>query len=85
MASAGGFWRALLGALVFVGFICLLLVEIRGNGGTKTTILIATPARSTVVHRDLDLTYMSKRRVPNGPDPIHNRRTGNSKRPPGRA
>ncbi|CAN1151340.1 CLAVATA3/ESR (CLE)-related protein 25 [Linum perenne] len=33
-----------------------------------------------------NLNYMmSKRRVPNGPDPIHNRRAGNSKRPPGRA
>ncbi|KAK8582827.1 hypothetical protein V6N13_069595 [Hibiscus sabdariffa] len=29
--------------------------------------------------------YMSKRRVPNGPDPIHNRRAGNSGRPPGQA
>ncbi|WCJ21752.1 CLAVATA3/ESR-RELATED 25 [Euphorbia peplus] len=26
---------------------------------------------------------MSKRKVPNGPDPIHNRKAGNSKRPPG--
>ncbi|KAJ6721853.1 CLAVATA3/ESR (CLE)-RELATED PROTEIN 26 [Salix viminalis] len=39
-----------------------------------------------VYNSELDLNYMmSKRRVPNGPDPIHNRRTGNSKRPPGRA
>ncbi|XP_021293216.1 CLAVATA3/ESR (CLE)-related protein 25 [Herrania umbratica] len=36
-------------------------------------------------HPQLDLNYMSKRRVPNGPDPIHNRRTGNSRRPPGQA
>ncbi|KAJ0895806.1 hypothetical protein HanRHA438_Chr08g0327391 [Helianthus annuus] len=28
---------------------------------------------------------MNKRRVPNGPDPIHNRRSGNSRRPPGQA
>jgi hypothetical protein len=26
-----------------------------------------------VDHPDLDFNYMSKRRVPNGPDPIHNR------------
>ncbi|MED6154896.1 hypothetical protein PIB30_000398 [Stylosanthes scabra] len=32
-----------------------------------------------------DFNYMSKRRVPNGPDPIHNRRAGNSGRPPGQA
>ncbi|KAJ7943560.1 CLAVATA3/ESR (CLE)-related protein 25 [Quillaja saponaria] len=37
-------------------------------------------------HSELDLiNYMSKRRVPNGPDPIHNRRAGNSGRPPGQA
>ncbi|WOG88804.1 hypothetical protein DCAR_0208039 [Daucus carota subsp. sativus] len=28
---------------------------------------------------------MNKRRVPNGPDPIHNRKAGNSGRPPGQA
>ncbi|CAH2066483.1 unnamed protein product [Thlaspi arvense] len=33
-----------------------------------------------------DLSYVaSKRKVPRGPDPIHNRRAGNSRRPPGRA
>ncbi|XP_039034965.1 CLAVATA3/ESR (CLE)-related protein 25-like [Hibiscus syriacus] len=37
---------------------------------------------SGLVHRRMDLNYMSKRRVPNGPDPIHNRRAGNSGRPP---
>ncbi|CAH9087503.1 unnamed protein product [Cuscuta epithymum] len=38
---------------------------------------------SSNVHADLN--FMSKRKVPNGPDPIHNRRAGNSHRPPGRA
>ncbi|KAL1550945.1 hypothetical protein AAHA92_18845 [Salvia divinorum] len=33
----------------------------------------------------LELNYMSKRRVPNGPDPIHNRGAGKSHRPPGHA
>ncbi|KAL8550399.1 hypothetical protein ACS0TY_009007 [Phlomoides rotata] len=28
---------------------------------------------------------VSKRRIPNGPDPIHNRRAGNSHQPPGQA
>ncbi|XVF44117.1 hypothetical protein PTKIN_Ptkin02bG0094700 [Pterospermum kingtungense] len=40
--------------------------------------------KSRVEHPQLDLNYMSKRRVPNGPDPIHNRRAGNSRRPPGK-
>ncbi|KAI3713191.1 hypothetical protein L1987_71764 [Smallanthus sonchifolius] len=31
------------------------------------------------------LNYVSKRRVPNGPDPIHNRRTRNTRQPPDRA
>ncbi|KAK5845842.1 CLAVATA3/ESR (CLE)-related 25 -like protein [Gossypium arboreum] len=39
--------------------------------------------KSNVAHPKQDLNYMSKRRVPNGPDPIHNRRAGNSGRPPG--
>ncbi|CAH9071310.1 unnamed protein product [Cuscuta europaea] len=38
---------------------------------------------SSSVH--VDPNFMSKRKVPNGPDPIHNRRAGNSHRPPGRA
>ncbi|KAK4429919.1 hypothetical protein Salat_1292600 [Sesamum alatum] len=32
----------------------------------------------------VEINYMSKRRVPNGPDPIHNR-AGNSHQPPGQA
>ncbi|MBA0648961.1 hypothetical protein Goshw_028908, partial [Gossypium schwendimanii] len=28
--------------------------------------------KSTLVHQRLDLNYISRRRVPNGPDPIHN-------------
>ncbi|CAH8392151.1 unnamed protein product [Eruca vesicaria subsp. sativa] len=33
-----------------------------------------------------DLSYVaSKRKVPRGPDPIHNRRAGSLRRPPGRA
>lgn len=36
-------------------------------------------------HRKLDsISFVSKRRIPNGPDPIHNRKAGNSHQPPGR-
>uniref|UniRef100_A0A6N2MTG1 Uncharacterized protein n=1 Tax=Salix viminalis TaxID=40686 RepID=A0A6N2MTG1_SALVM len=31
--------------------------------------------KSHLVRHDMDLNYVSKRRVPNGPDPIHNRYT----------
>ncbi|KAL3833193.1 hypothetical protein ACJIZ3_007929 [Penstemon smallii] len=30
---------------------------------------------------NLNLNFVSKRRVPNGPDPIHNRKAGNTKLP----
>ncbi|XP_043724709.1 CLAVATA3/ESR (CLE)-related protein 25 [Telopea speciosissima] len=90
--------RVFLVSLVFVGFIGFLLVEIQassgGNSKTKTTITSSTASfkqleligtYAPVVHPDLDLNYMSKRQVPNGPDPIHNRKAGNSKQPPGQA
>ncbi|XP_031403984.1 uncharacterized protein LOC116213252 [Punica granatum] len=32
---------------------------------------------------NLDLNYVSKRRVPSGPDPIHNRRAVKYRQPPG--
>ncbi|KAL3624189.1 hypothetical protein CASFOL_033005 [Castilleja foliolosa] len=33
-------------------------------------------------HNYVNLNYVSKRRIPHGPDPIHNKRTGSSKLPP---
>lgn len=53
--------------------------------GTTTTANVETKSggifdsgdagggRGKVVHPEWHLNYMSKRRVPNGPDPIHNR------------
>ncbi|KAK4393056.1 CLAVATA3/ESR (CLE)-related protein 25 [Sesamum angolense] len=38
--------------------------------------------KSGVHDRNFDLNCVSKRRVPNGPDPIHNRRVGSSRLPP---
>ncbi|XP_062111742.1 CLAVATA3/ESR (CLE)-related protein 25-like [Humulus lupulus] len=47
---------------------------------------VVVEGEEKLVHPKLDLiNYMSKRRVPNGPDPIHNRRAGKSGRPPGQA
>ncbi|XP_043706665.1 CLAVATA3/ESR (CLE)-related protein 25 [Telopea speciosissima] len=81
--------------VLFVGFIgFLLLVEIQASEASKTTTTTVTSPpgnfkqleqEKRVDHPDLDLNYMSKRRVPNGPDPIHNRKAGKSKQPPGRA
>ncbi|PSS28686.1 CLE25p like [Actinidia chinensis var. chinensis] len=95
---SGRVLKALFGAVAFVGFIWLVLVGILETGGTKTTTTLnPRPAgglkhvemrgrEKLAVHLDLsDHNYMSKRRVPNGPDPVHNRRTGNSQRPPGQS
>ncbi|KGN47786.1 uncharacterized protein LOC101209880 [Cucumis sativus] len=52
----------------------------------ETTVAVGGGRGGKVVdHPEWHLNYMSKRRVPNGPDPIHNRRAGNSGRPPGKA
>ncbi|XP_019421460.1 PREDICTED: CLAVATA3/ESR (CLE)-related protein 25-like isoform X1 [Lupinus angustifolius] len=72
-------------SLAVAGFVCLLIVGSISRDGT--TRLEATKWSSErlkhgkVIGRDnkpvkneeLDFNYMSKRRVPNGPDPIHNR------------
>ncbi|TKY69764.1 CLAVATA3/ESR (CLE)-related protein 25 [Spatholobus suberectus] len=83
-------------ALGVVGLVCLLVLGSLGSGeGTRQSTTQWSAERvkhERVVGRDkpvnraeLDFNYMSKRRVPNGPDPIHNRRAGNSGRPPGQA
>ncbi|XP_038886261.1 uncharacterized protein LOC120076488 [Benincasa hispida] len=53
--------------------------------GISKEMKVVHGGRGKVVHPEWHLNYMSKRRVPNGPDPIHNRRAGNSGRPPGKA
>ncbi|KAJ7953713.1 CLAVATA3/ESR (CLE)-related protein 25 [Quillaja saponaria] len=77
-------------------FICVLVVGSSGEGIARRA---TTAAAGNIKHGDViqgrvklqgahldqldHLNYTSKRRVPNGPDPIHNRRSGNSRRPPG--
>ncbi|KAE9597062.1 hypothetical protein Lal_00007894 [Lupinus albus] len=53
--------------------------------GLKHEKVIGRNINKHVKNEELDFNYISKRRVPNGPDPIHNRRAGNSDRPPGKA
>ncbi|KAI4314249.1 hypothetical protein L6164_027177 [Bauhinia variegata] len=84
-------------ALVLVGLLCLVAVGSFGARTRGATTLSTWSAETLkhdgdvlgrekpIDHEELDFSYMSKRRVPNGPDPIHNRRAGNSGRPPGRA
>uniref|UniRef100_A0A1J3JDQ3 CLAVATA3/ESR (CLE)-related protein 26 n=1 Tax=Noccaea caerulescens TaxID=107243 RepID=A0A1J3JDQ3_NOCCA len=73
---------------------------LQNNNETEKTkeIAIAATTNNSIIHakeiqeqlvdgsRHGDLSYVaSNRKVPRGPDPIHNRRAGNSRRPPGRA
>ncbi|KAJ8773779.1 hypothetical protein K2173_006429 [Erythroxylum novogranatense] len=89
--------KFLLGTIAMAGFVWLLLVgtlqsearknmavTIQSSGDAENEQMIGKD--KLVSAPELDLSYMmNKRKVPNGPDPIHNRRAGNSKRPPGRA
>ncbi|XP_058772388.1 CLAVATA3/ESR (CLE)-related protein 25-like [Vicia villosa] len=84
--------RFLFRVLVVVGFVCFMFFGSLVSGGrtvqtTSTTTKLDDEQVDVVGNHDaqLDFNYMSKRRVPNGPDPIHNRRAGNSGRPPGQS
>ncbi|XP_057448375.1 CLAVATA3/ESR (CLE)-related protein 25-like [Lotus japonicus] len=80
--------------LVVVWLVCVLVLGSLGSGGATRELATQWSSEGLkheqvvgrdmpVNHAELDFNYMSKRRVPNGPDPIHNRRAGNSGRPPG--
>lgn len=64
--------RALVGALVYLGVIMFLLVGILANSvsSVPSTEKVKTLRFSG---KDMNLFHVSKRKVPNGPDPIHNR------------
>ncbi|GLT33344.1 hypothetical protein SLA2020_079420 [Shorea laevis] len=96
MGSAGKALRVLFGVTVFVGVIWFLFAGIIANHvSTTKTMKMVSPARNFKhwnfvaedkhpLHHDFNLNYVSRRRVPNGPDPIHNRRASKSRQPPGR-
>ncbi|PIA62366.1 hypothetical protein AQUCO_00200398v1 [Aquilegia coerulea] len=90
--------KSLFGVIVIMCFIWIMLVQIVSCGTTTTTTTtkgnfkrldVIPRDRDHVVHHHhhlhSDPNFMSKRKVPNGPDPIHNRRAGKSGQPPGRA
>ena len=65
-----------------VGILCLVVVGSSGSDDGETTraASIGRLKHGDVIgrekaadHAQMDFNYMSKRRVPNGPDPIHNR------------
>ncbi|XP_012091994.1 CLAVATA3/ESR (CLE)-related protein 25 [Jatropha curcas] len=97
MVISSGFmlFKLLFVVIATLGFLWLLLVAtLEAHEANRTTTSAANFIKHDKVELgrekliydpELDFNYMmSKRKVPNGPDPIHNRRAGNSKRPPGR-
>lgn len=93
-STHGRFVKALLGILMLIGFISFLLVGVleRAESQTKNRVAGSSRHMKVVIREEkfgfrpqADVNYMSKRRVPNGSDPIHNRKAGNSRRPPGQA
>uniref|UniRef100_A0A6N2LPE7 Uncharacterized protein n=1 Tax=Salix viminalis TaxID=40686 RepID=A0A6N2LPE7_SALVM len=88
MGRGGRILRALFGAAIFWGVIRFMYVGILPSHATTLMASIRVPSagafkhlklsggESHLVRHDMDLNYVSKRRVPNGPDPIHNRVKG---------
>ncbi|WOH09657.1 hypothetical protein DCAR_0729115 [Daucus carota subsp. sativus] len=82
--------RGLLGAVFAMGILCLLYFGMTSNQPGSLATLTVPSSRSfgligkqrNAGHGAAKLHYVSKRRVPNGSDPIHNRRAGKSTRPP---
>ncbi|KAG8081019.1 hypothetical protein GUJ93_ZPchr0007g4221 [Zizania palustris] len=89
--SAAATLAILFGGLILLCFLVETstkqppVVSVLGVGGRKMMINGGL-AHKTLEDFKADDPYSSmKRRVPNGPDPIHNRGTGESGRSPGRA
>ncbi|KAG8383137.1 hypothetical protein BUALT_Bualt05G0153400 [Buddleja alternifolia] len=92
MRSSRELLKVILRLLLLLGVVWLLIIGAAenniGNGrkmksGNMEINQIGREKHRAVSKFD-DLNFTNKRRVPNGPDPIHNRRAGNSHRPPGR-
>ncbi|XP_071694666.1 CLAVATA3/ESR (CLE)-related protein 25 [Rutidosis leptorrhynchoides] len=85
--------RVVLRAVFLIGFCWFLLYAVSTTLQTSLDTASTTSSRiirSKGASKHTGLVYVSKRRVPNGPDPIHNRwyvtrRTRNTGQPPDRA
>ncbi|KAI7742424.1 hypothetical protein M8C21_022905 [Ambrosia artemisiifolia] len=74
-------------ALVLFCLFLLFDVSIIAQGAIPPTASVSfatSKGDATRRHKGLVLNYVSKRRVPNGPDPIHNRKISNTRQPPER-
>ncbi|KAL0447090.1 UNVERIFIED_CONTAM: hypothetical protein Slati_1836900 [Sesamum latifolium] len=87
MSSSSKLLKVLLRLLVLVGLFRFLIVVAAAEGGRKMKdddVIMGRENEMKAVSK-FDLNYTTKRKVPNGPDPIHNRRAGSSRQPPGQA
>ncbi|CAD5194372.1 unnamed protein product [Musa acuminata subsp. malaccensis] len=87
---SGRSMRASVGGLAWLLCLGLFISACVVGGGTNATPPVTVPIVASsrdrpLGDRSLDPLRASKRRVPNGPDPIHNRRAGRFGRPPVRA
>ncbi|KAG2322307.1 hypothetical protein Bca4012_056915 [Brassica carinata] len=91
-------FRTLFAILVTLLMIDAFVLQNNSEAETAKEFSITAAMNNSIVHakdvqqelqdgpRHGDLSYVgSKRTVPRGPDPIHNRKAGDSRRPPGRA
>ncbi|XP_011071284.1 CLAVATA3/ESR (CLE)-related protein 25-like [Sesamum indicum] len=89
MSSSSKMLKVLLRLLVLVGVFRFLIVAAATEGGggrrVKDDDVIRGRENEMKAVSKFDLNYSTKRKVPNGPDPIHNRRAGSSRQPPGQA
>ncbi|XP_020578624.1 uncharacterized protein LOC110023508 [Phalaenopsis equestris] len=82
------FFLRILSCFLCIGLIVSMVGEGGGGGGgfapapTLAPAMLKEREMSNGRNAMAKLVYVSKRRVPNGPDPIHNRRAGDSGRSP---
>lgn len=77
--------KGLFGSVLLLGFLCLLCFAMISNHPRRLATSTVPSSKSferIAGHHASHIHYASKRRVPNGPDPIHNRRARKSTRPP---
>lgn len=81
MVGSGGISRDLLRYVFLLGFLCLLCLGMISKQPRSLATSTVPSSKSFELlgkerisgHHASRIHYVSKRRVPNGPDPIHNR------------
>ncbi|KAF3662758.1 hypothetical protein P3S67_023059 [Capsicum chacoense] len=65
-------------ALLLLSFLCFVSAEVLVKPAAKTVTKTTTGTTSNqhLALQETNLNYVSKRRVPSEPDPIHNREAG---------